>query len=57
MEVLVAQLKSEVSWKTAILKYLQDLVVPEDDALIEQISHRSKMYTLVDGILYQKGSH
>ncbi|XP_062186695.1 uncharacterized protein LOC133890297 [Phragmites australis] len=54
---LVAQLKSEVSWMIAILMYLQDRVVPEDDALDEQIFHRSKMYTLVDDVIYRKDAH
>ena len=37
--------------------YLQNRVIPEDDAQFEQISRRAKMYSLVGDVLFRRGAH
>ena len=49
---LVAPLEYEDSWMDPIRMYLQDRVIPDDDALFERISRRARMYSLVDGVLF-----
>lgn len=57
VEELVALLEYEDSWIDPIRKFLQDRVMPEDDALLEQVFRRSRMYTLVDDVLYRRCAH
>ena len=37
-----------------MLRYMQDRVLPEDDAEAERIAWQAKMYVVVDGDIYRR---
>ena len=39
-----------------IYKYLQTGSVPDDDLEADRLSRKAKMYTLVEGVLYKRGT-
>jgi Fe-S cluster assembly ATPase SufC len=44
-------------WMSPIKIFLDNLPPSDDNAEVELITHKSKMYHLIDGILYQRGTN
>jgi hypothetical protein len=44
-------------WITEIHTYLKDNILSDDHASTERIVHVAKLYTLVEGDLYQRGAN
>jgi hypothetical protein len=40
-----------------IRSYLKNRPLADDDAEIERIAHKSRMYHLIDGVLYRQGAN
>jgi hypothetical protein len=40
-----------------IRSYLENLPLADDDAEIERIARKSRMYHLIDGVLYRHGAN
>ena len=51
-----ASLDYEDTWMAPIYEYLQTGSVPEDDLEADRLSRKAKMYTLVEGVLYKRGT-
>lgn len=51
-----ASLEYEDTWMTPIYMYLQTGSVPDDDLEADRLSRKAKMYTLVEGVLYKRGT-
>jgi hypothetical protein len=43
----------EVDWISLIKAYLDNQPISDDNAEIERIARKSRMYHLIDGVLYQ----
>jgi hypothetical protein len=52
-----AEQQSETYWMSPIKVYLDNQPVSDDNAEIESIAHKSRMYHLIDGVLYRQGAN
>ena len=46
--------KATPSWAVELVDHLQNRILPEDDVNAERVAHQDKMYTIIDGEIYQK---
>jgi hypothetical protein len=49
--------KPTYDWTSQIKMFLDIQPLSDDNAEVERITHKSKMYHLIDGILYQCGAN
>ena len=52
--LLLTLVRQDTAWIDEIKNYLQDRILPEDDAEAERIARQAKSYCLHDGDLYRK---
>jgi hypothetical protein len=52
-----AEQQSEIDWMSPIKAYLDNQPISYDNAEIERITHKSRMYHLIDGVLYKHGTN
>jgi hypothetical protein len=50
-----AEQQPEIDWMSSIKAYLDNQPILDDNAEIEHIAHKSRMYHLIDGVLYRQG--
>jgi hypothetical protein len=50
-----AEQQLEIDWMSLIRAYLDNQPISDDNAEIERIAHKSRMYNLIDGVLYKQG--
>jgi hypothetical protein len=50
-----AEQQSEIEWMSPIKAYLDNQPILDDNAEIECIARKSRMYHLIDGVLYKQG--
>jgi hypothetical protein len=48
-----AEQQSEIDWMSPIKAYLDNQPISDDDAEIERIARKSRMYHLIDEVLYR----
>jgi hypothetical protein len=48
-----AEQQPEVDWMSPIKAYLDNQPISDDNAEIERITRKSRMYHLIDGVLYK----
>jgi hypothetical protein len=49
--------QSGFGWMSQIRSYLKNQPLADDDAEIERITRKSRMYHLIDGVLYRQGAN
>jgi hypothetical protein len=49
--------KPEVDWMSPIKAYLDNQPISDDNAEIKRITCKSRMYHLIDGVLYKQGAN
>jgi hypothetical protein len=49
--------QSEVDWMSPIKAYLDNQPISDDNAEIERIARKSRMYHLINGVLYKQGAN
>jgi ribonuclease HI len=49
--------QSAIVWMSQIRSYLENRPLANDDAEIERIARKSRMYHLIDGVLYRQGTN
>jgi hypothetical protein len=49
--------QSGFDWMSQIRSYLENRPLADDDAEIERIARKSRMYHLIDGVLYRQGAN
>jgi hypothetical protein len=49
--------QSGFDWMSQIRSYLENRPLADDDAEIERIACKSRMYHLIDGVLYRQGAN
>jgi hypothetical protein len=47
----------EIDWMSPIKAYLDNQLISDDDAEIERIAHKFRMYHIIDGVLYKPGAN
>jgi hypothetical protein len=47
----------EVDWMSPIKAYLDNQPISDDNAEIERIARKSRIYHLIDGVLYKQGAN
>jgi hypothetical protein len=47
----------EVDWMSHIKAYLDNQPISDDNAEIERIARKSRIYHLIDGVLYKQGAN
>jgi hypothetical protein len=52
-----AEQQSEIDWMSSIKEYLDNQPISYDNAEIERITRKSRMYHLIDGVLYRQGAN
>jgi hypothetical protein len=52
-----AEQQLEIDWMSPIKAYLDNQPISDDNAEIEHIAHKSRMYHLIDGVLYRQGDN
>jgi hypothetical protein len=52
-----AEQQSEIDWMSPIKAYLNNQPISYDNAEIEHIACKSRMYHLIDGVLYRQGTN
>jgi hypothetical protein len=52
-----AEQQPEIDWMSPIKVYLDNQPISDDNAEIERITHKSRMYHLIDGVLYRQGTN
>jgi hypothetical protein len=52
-----AEQQPEIDWMSPINAYLDNQPISDDNAEIECIAHKSRMYHLIDGVLYRQGDN
>jgi hypothetical protein len=52
-----AEQQSEIDWMSPIKTYLDNPPISDDNAEIECITCKSRMYHLIDGVLYRQGTN
>jgi hypothetical protein len=45
------------NWMSSIRAYLDNQPLSDDNAEIERVTHKSRMYHLIDGVLYRQGAN
>jgi hypothetical protein len=50
-----AKQQPEIDWMSPIKAYLDNQPISDDNAEIERITHKCRMYHLIDGVLYRQG--
>jgi hypothetical protein len=50
-----AEQQSEIDWMSPIKAYLDNQLISDDNAEVERIARKSRMYHLIDGVLYRHG--
>jgi hypothetical protein len=48
-----AEQQPEIGWMSPIKAYLDNQLISDDNAEIEHITHKSRMYHLIDRVLYK----
>jgi hypothetical protein len=49
--------QSAYDWMSLIKAYLDNQLPSDDNAKVERITHKSRMYHLIDEVLYQQGAN
>jgi hypothetical protein len=44
-------------WMNPIMMFLSNQPLSDDDAKVERIEHKAKIYHLIDGVLYRQGAN
>jgi hypothetical protein len=57
MIIDVAEKQPEIDWMSPIKAYLDNHLILDDNVEIERITRKSKMYHLIDGVLYKQGAN
>jgi hypothetical protein len=60
MDLLIidgAEQQSETDWMSPIKAYLDNQPISDDNAEIKHIARKSRMYHLIDGVLYRQGTN
>jgi hypothetical protein len=57
MVIDVPDQQSGFDWMSQIRLYLENWPLADDDAEIERITRKSRMYHLIDGVLYRQGAN
>jgi hypothetical protein len=52
-----AEQQSEIDWISPIKAYLDNQSISDDNAEIKRIARKSRMYHLIDGVLYRQGAN
>jgi hypothetical protein len=52
-----AEQQPEIDWMGPIRAYLDNQPIPNDNSEIERIARKSRMYHLIDGVLYKQGAN
>jgi hypothetical protein len=52
-----AEQQSETDWMRPIKAYLDNQPISDDNADVERIARKSRMYHLIDGVLYRQGTN
>jgi hypothetical protein len=52
-----AEQQPEVDWMSPIMAYLDNQPISDDNVEIERIARKSRMYHLIDGVLYRQGAN
>jgi hypothetical protein len=52
-----AEHQPEIDWMSPIKAYLDNQPISDDNAEIEHIACKSRMYHLIDGVLYRQGTN
>jgi hypothetical protein len=52
-----AEQQPEIDWMIPIKAYLDNQPISYDNVEIERIAHKSRMYHLIDGVLYKQGAN
>jgi transposase InsO family protein len=52
-----AEQQAETDWMSPIKAYLDNRPISDDNAEIERIARKSRMYHLIDGVLYKQGAN
>jgi hypothetical protein len=52
-----AEQQPEVDWMSPIKVYLDNQPISNDNVEIERIARKSRMYHLIDGVLYKQGTN
>jgi hypothetical protein len=47
----------EIDWMSPIKAYLDNQPISDDNAKIERITRKSRMYHIIDGVLYRQGAN
>jgi hypothetical protein len=47
----------EINWMSPIKAYLDNQPILDDDAEIERIARKSRMYHIIDGVLYKQDAN
>jgi hypothetical protein len=52
-----AEQQLEIDWMSPIKAYMDNQPISDDNAEIERIARKSRMYHLIDGVLYRQGAN
>jgi hypothetical protein len=52
-----AEQQPEIDWMSPIKAYMDNQPISDDNAEIERIARKSRMYHLIDGVLYRQGAN
>jgi ribonuclease HI len=52
-----AEQQPEIDWMSPIKAYLDNQPISDDNAEVERIARKSRMYHLIDGVLYKQGAN
>jgi hypothetical protein len=52
-----AEQQPEIDWMSPIKVYLDNQSISDDNAEIKRIAHKSRLYHLIDGVLYRQGTN
>jgi hypothetical protein len=47
----------EINWMSPIKAYLDNHPISDDNIMIDRIARKSRMYHLIDGVLYRHGTN
>jgi hypothetical protein len=51
-----AEQQPTIDWMSPIMAYLDNQPISDDNAKIKHITHKSRMYHLIDRVLYKQGA-
>jgi hypothetical protein len=52
-----AEQQPEINWMSPIKAYLDNQPISDDNIVIDRIARKSRMYHLIDGVLYRHGTN